>query len=131
MRVLNLRVCKHLNSRSGTRREEGRINVLPLYRPSSRRGKNLQLDVRRKNRAAREGKWSPRGTGMTVLTHPGIAPVTGKAGENGQYSGEIGGSSPGQDRRLLQRASARSRVGIVIEDGSGSLSTASPAGRFC
>ena len=28
------------------------------------------------------------------------AQVTGKAGENGQHSGEMGGSSPGQDRRL-------------------------------
>ena len=58
------------------------------------------------NRAARKGKWSPRGTGMTVLTYPcptasrvsvavrGCARVTGKAGENGQNSGEMGGSSP-------------------------------------
>ena len=45
---------------------------------------------------------------------------------------------PGQDRRFpsvathsrLQRAtSVRSRVGIVLEDGSGSLSTGSLAGR--
>ena len=45
---------------------------------------------------------------------------------------------PGQDRQLprvathsrLQRAtSVRSRVGLVLEDGSGSLSTGSPAGR--
>ena len=46
----------------------------------------------------KKGKWPPRGTGMTVLTYPcpsqpcfggskGCARVTGKAGENGQYSG--------------------------------------------
>ena len=44
-----------------------------------------------------KGKWPPRGTGMTFLTYPcpsqtcfggskGCARVTGKAGENGQYS---------------------------------------------
>ena len=49
---------------------------------------------RRKSRAARKGKWPPRGTGTTVLTYPGSAPRgTGKAGENGQHSGEVGGSS--------------------------------------
>ena len=40
-------------------------------------------------------EWPLRGTGTTVLTYPGSAPrVTGKAGENGQHSGEMGGSSP-------------------------------------
>ena len=78
-----------------------------------RRGKNFQL-------VAKEGepgcpksvKRSPRGTGMTVLTYPcptasrvsvavrGCARVTGKAGENGQHSGELGAAHPGQDRRL-------------------------------
>ena len=49
---------------------------------------------RRKSRAARKGKWPPRGTGTTVLTYPRSAPRgTGKAGENGQHSGEVGGSS--------------------------------------
>ena len=49
---------------------------------------------RRKSRAARKGKWPPRGTGTTVLTYPRSAPRgTGKAGENGQNSGEVGGSS--------------------------------------
>ena len=59
---------------------------------------------RRKSRAARKDKWPPRGTGTTVLTCPcpsqpyfggskGRARVTGKAGENGQNSGEVGGSS--------------------------------------
>ena len=45
--------------------KEGRINVLPWYRPVGESEK-LQLDAR----AARKGKWSPRGTGMTVLTYP-------------------------------------------------------------
>ena len=54
---------------------------------------------RRKSRAARKGKWPPRGTGTTVLTYPcptasrvsvavrESARVTGKACENGQNSG--------------------------------------------
>ena len=52
----------------------------------------------------KKGKWPPRGTGTTVLTYPCpsqpcfggrkvCARVTGKAGENGQHSGEMGGSS--------------------------------------
>ena len=52
---------------------EGRINVLPWYRQVGV-AKYLQLDALtwggRENWAAREDKWSPRGTGMTVLTHP-------------------------------------------------------------
>ena len=49
---------------------------------------------RRKSRAARKGKWPPRGTGTTVLTYPRSAPRgTGNAGENGQNSGVVGGSS--------------------------------------
>ena len=58
---------------------------------------------RRKSRAARKGKWPPRGTGTTVLTHRRSAPRgTGKAGENGQNSGEVrlAAAQPGQDRRL-------------------------------
>ena len=63
-------------------------------------------NAREKDQAARKGKWSPRGTGTTVLTYScptasrrrwqkGVcARVTGKAGENGQYSGVMGGSSP-------------------------------------
>ena len=53
--------------------------------------------VRRKGGRAglpKKGKWPPRGTGTTVLTYPGSAPWrTGKAGENCQNSGEMGGSS--------------------------------------
>ena len=36
--------------------------------------KYLQFDARREDPAARKGKWSPRGTGTTVLTYPGSAP---------------------------------------------------------
>ena len=40
------------------------------------------------------GRAAQRGTGTTVLTYPGSAPWgTGKAGENGQNSGDVGGSS--------------------------------------
>ena len=64
---------------------------------------------------------------MTVLT-PILecAQVTGKAGENGQNSGEMGGSSAwtrpstpefGETLKALG-SSARPGVGIVIEDGS-------------
>ena len=53
----------------------------------------------------RKGKWSPRGTGTTVLTYPcssqqcvdcskECARVTGKAYENSRNSDEMGGSSP-------------------------------------
>ena len=41
---------------------------------TSCRGKYLQRDARREDWAARVGKWSPRGTGMTVLTYPGMRP---------------------------------------------------------
>ena len=80
-------------------------------------------------RAARKGKWSPRGTGTTVLTYPcrsqpcsggskGCARVTGKAGEKPKSSGRAA-AHPEQDRRLPgvvthprpQRGTARSRVG--------------------
>ena len=77
----------------GTCREEGCFVFLPWCRlvgvaipPVSREGGRAGL--------SKKGKWPPRGTGTTVLTHPGSAPRgTGKAGENGQHSGEMGGSS--------------------------------------
>ena len=60
---------------------------------------------RRKSRAARKGKWPPRGTGTTVLTYPGSAPRgTGKAGENGQIQVRWAAAQPGQDRRLDTKA---------------------------
>ena len=73
--------------------------------PSSRRGNTSGETQRRENRAARKGMRSPRGAGMTVLTYlcptasrvsvaiRGCARVTGKAGENGQNSSEMGGGS--------------------------------------
>ena len=70
------------------------MNVLPWYSLVGVVSTSSETQ-RRKNRAARKGKWSPRGTGMTVLTCPGNAPRrTGKAGANGQHSGVMGGSSP-------------------------------------
>ena len=95
---------------------------------------------RRKSRAARKGKWPPRGTGTTVLTLPRSAPRgTGKAGENGQQSGEVGG-------QLSLDKTVGSRVWRHTQGSSGrpasdlgwgsssqtapvSLSTGSPAGR--
>ena len=69
------------------------MNILPWYRPVGV-AKTSSETQRRKSRAARKGKWPPRGTGTTVLTYPRSAPRgTGKAGENGQNSGEVGGSS--------------------------------------
>ena len=52
---------------------EGRINVLPWYRVVGV-AKYLQRDARREDRDARKRKWPPRGTGMTVLTYPGMRP---------------------------------------------------------
>ena len=89
--------------------------------------KTSSVTQRRKNRGARKGKWSPRGTGMTVLTYPGMRP-----GEQARLVKTVNiqvrwaAAHPGQDRRLpgvvtrsrLWRAtSARSRVEIVLEDG--------------
>ena len=93
---------------------------------------------RRKSRAARKGKWPPRGTGTTVLTYPcptasrvsvavgGCARGTGKAGENDQYSGA--GRQLSLDKtvgsrvwRHTQGSSGRPASdlgwGIVLEDG--------------
>ena len=103
-RVPNLRVCKHLASGWHTQGEKDELTSCRGYRlvgvaipPVSRKGGRTGLP--------KKGKWSPRGTGTTVLTYPcpsqpcfggckECARVTGKASENGQYSGEVGGSSP-------------------------------------
>ena len=94
---------------------------------------------RRESRAARKGKWSPRGTGTTVLTYPcpsqpcfggskERARVTGRAGENSQHSAEMGGSSPwtrpsapgcGDTLKVLAGDQRPIQGGIVLEDGSG------------
>ena len=95
---------------------------------------------RMKSRAARKGKWPPRGTGTSVLTYPGSAPRgTGKAGENGQNSG---GSGPqlSLDKTVGSRVwrhtqGSSGRLASDLGWGSssktapGSLSTGSPAGR--
>ena len=65
--VPNLRVCEHFGLGRGTRRGEGRIDVLPWNRPVGVASTSSETQ-RRKSRAAREGKWSPRGTPMTVFT---------------------------------------------------------------
>ena len=52
---------------------EGRINVLPWYCLVGVAW-YLQLDARRVDRAARNGKWSPCGTGTTVLHLSGMRP---------------------------------------------------------
>ena len=76
---------------AGGRKDE--FTFLPWYRVVGV-AKTSSETQRRKSRAARKGKWPPRGTGTTVLTYPRSAPRgTGKAGENGQNSGEVGGSS--------------------------------------
>ena len=109
--------------------------------PSSRRAKTSSETQRRKNRAARKGKWPPRGTGMTVLTLPGMRP-----GEQARLVKTVkiqvkwAAAHFRQDRRLpsvvtrsrLWRAtSVRSWVGIVFKTKTapGSLSTGSPTGR--
>ena len=54
-RVPNLRVCKHLFTAGVAHAGgEGRINVLPWYRPS-RRGNTSSESRRRENRAAQKG----------------------------------------------------------------------------
>ena len=80
--------------------KDEKTNILPWYRLVGV-AKTSSESQRRENRAARKGKWPPRGTATTVLTYPRSAPRgTGKAGENGQHSGEMGAAHPGQDRRL-------------------------------
>ena len=46
--------------------------VLPWYRPVG--VANTSSETHGGKWAAREGKWSPRGTGTTVLTYPGMRP---------------------------------------------------------
>ena len=113
-------MCDHL--RKGTQGP-----ALPWYRLVGV-AKTSSETQSRKSRAARKGKWPPRGTGTTVLTYPGSAPRgTGKAGENGQNSGEVGGSSAWTrpsapecgDTKALAGDQRPIRVGIVLEDGSG------------
>ena len=67
-------VCANTFWAWGGPRRGRRSNSCSAVVMSGRRGKNLQLDARKRNRAARKGKWSPRGTRMTVLTCPGMRP---------------------------------------------------------
>ena len=120
--------------------------------PLSRRGNTSSDSRRRESRAApqKRGKWPPRGTGTTVLTYPcpshpcfggskECARVTGKAGENGQNSGEMGGSSPwtrpsapecgGHTQGYSGRPASDLGWGSSSKTAPGSLSTGSPAGR--
>ena len=59
-------VCENtlLESKVAHAGREGRINVLPWYRQVGV-AKTSRETQRRKSRAARKGKWPPRGTGMT------------------------------------------------------------------
>ena len=61
--VPNLRVCKHFYFMGWhTQGEKDELNVLPWYRPVGVE-KTSSETQRRKSRAARKAKWSPRGTG--------------------------------------------------------------------
>ena len=126
--------------------EEGRSNVLPGHRPVGVVS-TCRETHRREDRAARKGKWSPRGAGTTVLTYPcptasrvsvaarRCARVTGKAGENDQQ--RRGGRSPwtrpsapgcGDTSKALASFGSI-KGGDQGNLAPGSLSTGSPAGR--
>ena len=73
--------------------------------PSSRRGYTSSESRRRESQAAQKGQvaatWYGDDSPRLSLPKPaavggskGCARVTGKAGENGQHSGEMGGGSP-------------------------------------
>ena len=115
------------------------MNILPWYRLVGV-AKTSSETQRRKSRAARKGKWPPRGTGTTVLTYRRSAPRgTGKAGENGPNSGEVGGTLSldktvgSRVWRHTQGSSGRPASdlgwGSSSKTAPGSLSTGSPAGR--
>ena len=67
------RTCVCANVEWHMQGEKGELRILSWYRPVGV-AKTSSETQRRKNRAARRGKWSPRGTGMLVLTYPGSAP---------------------------------------------------------
>ena len=73
----------------GTCRRRRRSNVLPWYRPVGVQKPPVGC---KKEEPGCPQEWSPRGTGMTVPPILERAQETGEAGENGQYSGEMGGS---------------------------------------
>ena len=83
VRVPNQRVCVHLLVPGwDTQEREGWIDILPWHRLVGV-AKTSSETQRRKSRAARKGKWSPRGQG-TDRPHQSCkcAQVAGKAGEN-------------------------------------------------
>ena len=119
-------MCRHFCSRVAHAGEEARMNVLPWYRLFGV-AKSFSQSQRRKNQAARKGKWSPRGTGMTVLPIPAQASrvsvaVRGAPGKQARLVKTVNiqvlGGSSRQDRQLPggvthprpERASARSWV---------------------
>ena len=62
-RVPNLRVCEHPLVRGWhTQGGKDEISILPWYRPVGVAKTSSDTETR-ENRAARKGKWSPRGTG--------------------------------------------------------------------
>ena len=83
----------------------------------------------------KKGKWPPRSTGNRQARHWKCAQVTGNAGENGQNSGEMGGSSAwtrpsARVWRHTQGSSGRPASDLVWGSSSktapGSLSTGWP-----
>ena len=136
--VPNLRVCKHLGDSGGTCRWK-RANQRSAVVPSSRRGKNLQW-VAQRGRTGLPARVSGRHVVRRWQFSPILecAQVTGKAGENGQYSGEMGGSSPWtrpsapECRDTLKALAGRPALdlgwGSSSKTALGSLSTGSPAG---
>ena len=147
VRVPNLRVCKHFLIQGGTCRV-WRMTLHPAVVPSSRRGNTSSESRRRESRAApQKGKW-PYGDDSPHLSLPnsqpcfggstGCAWVTGKAGENGQNSGEMSGSSPWTRPSApvwwhTQGSSGRPASdpgwGSSSKTAPGSLSTGTPASR--
>ena len=127
------RTCVCANTlvvRGGTCREK-RANERPVVVPSSRRGQYLQWDAQEGRPGCPQGKVVTTccGDDRPHLSLPDSQPciggskrvrqVTGKAGENGQYSGDGAARSPWTrpSARVMthprpQRASDRSRVGI-------------------
>ena len=104
------------------------MNILPWYRLVGV-AKTSSETQRRKSRAARKGKWPPRGTGrQSSPTLEVRLEEQARLVKTVKIQVRWAAAQPGQDRRFpsvathsrLQRAtSVRSGVGIVFEDGSG------------
>ena len=104
-------------------------NQRPAVVPSSRRGKNPPVR-RKEGRAGLPARVSGRHVVWGRQSSPVLecAQVTGKDGENGQNSGEMGSSSPwtrpsaprcGDTHKVQRAPSVRPWVEIVLENGSG------------